>query len=208
MESTDDLSSNSSTEDQEIVIHKTKFVCSYPGCGMELSTKYNKKSHEMIHTGVTPFECNICDKKFIRKAGLIIHIRSHTGIKPFKCSHKDCNGAFSTSSILRCHKRTHTGEKPLGCRHNDCGRAFSNSSSRNVHERTHIGENAFKDKPKQSFKKCKSTKLLNHRYVYKGPTAFKCRHKGCDKSYVQNDTRKAHERSHLPNRGIPSRIKF
>ena len=37
------------------------------------------QKHEMIHTGVKPFECYICSKTFTQRANLNKHIRIHTG---------------------------------------------------------------------------------------------------------------------------------
>jgi KRAB domain-containing zinc finger protein len=39
----------------------------------------------IMHTGVTPYKCDICGKRFSENGSLQTHIRIHTGDKPYKC---------------------------------------------------------------------------------------------------------------------------
>lgn len=49
--------------------------------------------------------CRICAAKFCRLSGLETHMRSHTGVKPFKCER--CGRRFSSKSNCRRHLLTH-----------------------------------------------------------------------------------------------------
>ena len=46
-----------------------------------------KKHVEVVHEGIKPFKCSVCDVKFANKQHLKKHIETiHEEIKPFKCT--------------------------------------------------------------------------------------------------------------------------
>ncbi|KRT79955.1 zinc finger protein [Oryctes borbonicus] len=58
--------------------------------------------------------CLYCGKRYSRKYGLKIHIRTHTGYKPLKC--KYCLRPFGDPSNLNKHVRLHAaGDTPYKC---------------------------------------------------------------------------------------------
>ncbi|KAG8585263.1 hypothetical protein GDO81_004950 [Engystomops pustulosus] len=55
------------------------------------------------NTGERPFECDMCDMKFVQKYHLDRHKRVHSGEKPYQCER--CQQAFSRTDRLLKHKR-------------------------------------------------------------------------------------------------------
>lgn len=43
------------------------------------------RQHTFVHTGIKPFQCHVCGKKFRRKPALLEHSITHTNLYPFKC---------------------------------------------------------------------------------------------------------------------------
>ena len=56
------------------------------------------------HTGETPYQCDVCQKKFKTKTHLKSHTRVHTGETPFEC--KNCLRRFKFYAIRNSHKCT------------------------------------------------------------------------------------------------------
>ena len=38
-----------------------------------------------IHTNEKPYECDVCEKRFIESGALKRHVRIHTNEKPYEC---------------------------------------------------------------------------------------------------------------------------
>lgn len=65
----DDLSDNSTSKDGLAEGNKCDF------CGRVFKKRCDLKRHERMHTGVKPFSCSVCSKKFSRKDNFLTHIR-------------------------------------------------------------------------------------------------------------------------------------
>ncbi|XP_055386174.1 zinc finger protein 91-like [Condylostylus longicornis] len=115
------------------------FQCRHEGCEKRFKTKRTRTSHEVIHSGDLPFQCEECGRRFPRSYDLRMH-RSiwhmDKNDRPFKCPH--CTKSFCTQQNLKYHVYTHTGERPYGC--TVCTSKFTKPWSVKEHMKIHYGE--------------------------------------------------------------------
>ncbi|KAH7333141.1 hypothetical protein BKA65DRAFT_40515 [Rhexocercosporidium sp. MPI-PUGE-AT-0058] len=113
------------SRDLHINRHDRPFSCSFPDCSIvEFGFSTNKdleKHRRFFHpemeeqansfnaiaktTTLTPFECNICGKKFTRGFIHKHHLLSHTGTRPHACS--ECGKAFTRANDCKRHEKIH-----------------------------------------------------------------------------------------------------
>ncbi|KII74449.1 Early growth response protein 1 [Thelohanellus kitauei] len=79
------------------------YICQYDGCGVSIKRKDDLKRHMRKHTGIKPFTCIDCEKKFSRKDHFHSHRRTHTNERPFKC--EKCPSTFKRSDERNRHMK-------------------------------------------------------------------------------------------------------
>ncbi|PRP80227.1 hypothetical protein PROFUN_12113 [Planoprotostelium fungivorum] len=65
---------------------------------MESSTSRKQQNEK-------PFVCPHCDKSFMRKYDMKVHMRIHTNERPYACHYAGCNKTFNRVSTLKEHER-------------------------------------------------------------------------------------------------------
>lgn len=84
-----------------------KYCCIFKDCGKEYLSKPNLKRHiDIIHLKRRTVECPICHKNLMNSVNMKEHNLIHSNIKPYKC--QICGVAFRHKSKLGSHKKFHT----------------------------------------------------------------------------------------------------
>ncbi|GFR86526.1 transcriptional repressor scratch 1 [Elysia marginata] len=125
-------------------------------------------SSQILRSGLDPYECSECGKRYSTSSNLARHRQTHRSVcdkKARKCPHCDkvyvsmpaysmhvrthnqgcqcphCGKKFSRPWLLQGHIRTHTGEKPFSC--HQCGKSFADKSNLRAHIQTHSTEKPY-----------------------------------------------------------------
>ena len=184
-------------------------------CPKKLKTKESLALHKMMHSGVTPYGCDFCDKKFRQSAHKRTHQRNiHMASvdKPFKCN--QCPKIYGDSPQRNKHQKTHVEkqsvqcgickmfvkniknhsknvhterQRNVGCR--TCPDMFVSVSERKQHEKTHIQEKELKC-PSCNYKTSLSANLKLHTRIHTKERPFQC--KQCDFSSASGGTMTGH----------------
>ena len=86
--------------------NKKKYFCPYKGCSKCFTASYSLTLHYRIHTGITPYTCEKCHKKFFDRANYQYHVNNlHRKIIKEKliCQHKNCGHKSKSIKQLLMH---------------------------------------------------------------------------------------------------------
>lgn len=89
---------------------------------------FRHQEHMYIHKGVDsyPFSCEICNKRFLSKYQMKIHIMRHNNIRNHACPL--CGKRTTTAKEMRIHIAYHEKSIPYPCE--TCGRVFQSKGNR------------------------------------------------------------------------------
>lgn len=116
--------------------------CHYKNCGEVFQKILDLKNHIKIHIE-RPHACEWpgCNKKYVNKHSVKVHMLSHTGERPYACEWPSCNKKFKQKSNLDKHvKRIHNAEKNYVC--DICYQQFIDKSNLKMHVEIHILNNS------------------------------------------------------------------
>lgn len=119
---------------------KRKVHCEY--CDKMFLTKSTLAIHLRIHLESRPYDCSHCELRFRQKTDLNYHIASkHTAKSDYRFKCEFCDKKFARKYSLNLHTKLHTGEKNYTCE--VCLKSFRASSYLQVHLRSHTGERPY-----------------------------------------------------------------
>lgn len=116
------------------------FAC--PDCDEQFISRHTRLMHQRkVHNRDTPYKCNICQQQFDNRRLLKSHAVQHTGIKPFACD--ECDRRYTTEQALAMHQGLCHGDAPLLIKCNVCAKLFKGRASLQRHMQTHTGNKPF-----------------------------------------------------------------
>lgn len=158
-----------------------------------------------VHSGngeEKSFICAICDRNFLSKSSLKLHItRTHMNKKQKADQSQTCENCgktLSNAKNLKIHMRIHTGEMPYEC--SVCFKRFTQIGTLISHRRVHTGEKPFVCKLcGRAF--AEHTHLRRHQSVHSEEKPFICNicGKGLKSHYALTQHTKLHtnEKEHV-----------
>lgn len=104
MQESDNNNNNSENSNQALAEETRQDNRSYECdvCFMKFTQFANMRRHKLSHSGIRPFECRLCSRRFFRKDHLVEHtVRKHSKQRPLRCPF--CAKTFPTVPLLKCH---------------------------------------------------------------------------------------------------------
>ncbi|XP_055306133.1 zinc finger protein 235-like [Sitodiplosis mosellana] len=112
--------------------HPDEYPFSCSVCLRRFAQNVERLEHEATCDG-RHYECHLCKKFSTSNTGeLKIHIRVHSGVRPFRCSL--CSKKFTLKTSLMRHSKVHTNPRPVKFQCLVCVRNFSQEMEKEQHE--------------------------------------------------------------------------
>lgn len=168
-----------------------------PQCTYQTHLRSRFLRHLNVHTGVKPFQCDICNKPFREKHNLKLHIKTThevTREKHYKCP--QCSFRTYHKHNLRQHMNTHGDVRPFAC--DVCSLKFTQKSHLKSHIKAKHSERTEKDHkcPECSYQTDRRFSLTLHLSTHSDIKSFYC--DTCKKSFSNKVRLKRHiEYQHL-----------
>ncbi|XP_049819972.1 zinc finger protein 83 isoform X4 [Aethina tumida] len=173
-----------------------KYYCSSCKKGFHLESWYQE--HDNFHTGLKPFDCDICGKSFMYTRFLQAHKfnmhKDEISVGPNLHICVICKKEYQHKNSLKLHMNSHTGNYSI-C--DICGKILSSKEKLKFHLRTHTGYKPFSC---SYCGKCFTKKpiLVEHVRIHTGERPYVCEH--CNKAFSQRSSLVIHIRSHTGER--------
>lgn len=116
---------------------KKPHACSI--CNKNFQNVSKLVSHQVTHSGGTPFKCDHCKKSFSSKFKLVRHVLIHSDRKPFSCT--VCERTFHRKDHLKNHIKVHSPSKKVyTCEKANCKKEYTSVMSYRKHLALHSAE--------------------------------------------------------------------
>ena len=117
------------------------YECQHCGKRFKASSVYNH--HLLTHGDERAYTCPFCPKTFKTRVQLAGHKNSHT--KPFRCT--ECSRPFASLYAARAHIQTHRKDNNLKFSCNICGASYGRAFALKDHLKQHEGETTLLSPP-------------------------------------------------------------
>ncbi|KAM9309273.1 uncharacterized protein KZ484_025366 isoform 2-T4 [Pholidichthys leucotaenia] len=181
-------------EDEEVQTSESSqsadYQCSV--CGLQLPSKFKLQDHMNLHTGVRPYGCVECGKRFCQIYNYRVHLRTHAQTKIDHLQCRVCLKGFTSQEDLNDHlSTTHLEDQFYEC--DLCKRVFASLKACQFHVQSHISMmNGLCDLCGRYFSSPES--LARHKQK-KCHRNYKCT--DCNKIFIKKNALLKHSFSHL-----------
>lgn len=134
-------------------------------CFMRFTQFANMRRHKLSHSGIRPFECRLCLRRFFRKDHLVEHtVRKHSKQRPLRCPF--CAKTFPSVPMLKNHlSNAHSsGYSPRSNICNICGFVATSAGGAKIHYMTYHVRRALRSSSPTGSAPVGLTSLLNTPY--------------------------------------------
>ncbi|CAN7998688.1 unnamed protein product [Ixodes hexagonus] len=138
-------------------------------CFMRFTQFANMRRHKLSHSGIRPFECRLCLRRFFRKDHLVEHtVRKHSKQRPLRCPF--CAKTFPSVPMLKNHlSNAHSsGYSPRSNICNICGFVATSAGGAKIHYMTYHVRRALRSSSPTGNAPVGLTSLLNSPYQSTG----------------------------------------